>query len=620
MKLYGKQKIKQSVDKRADLAQSDKDAIIWSVNLAQHYAYVKIQGSDTQIKAHYPGNWDYLPRWLKPGNAVRLRHKQGKRGYIEIIGPGRAIPSPVTGDNFPTATTPSDAVLTGMNVRETSPNPSMAVAVESGTYRINGVTYSFSAPVTYAIPMRNPADMIMTATSSHVMGAGDHRVIIGNAPATGYCRYDIIIIGTDEVVNVIEGVPALLSSGPTMPDTQANHVRLAWVFLYAGLTVVRNHDIDYTWVAPYPVELESDCPEGGCILRWNPTDNYPERNPTWTIKDQYDQINNDVDGALVNIVMYGTGTFKGSADAAYRNSGDTGYSYVLAGQLTVTYKRDQTLTVENEPVFIVTLDDYPYLKSIITISLEFATSTTTTSTTSTTSTTTTVSFDEDLVGYYTMNDAQIAGSTLTDLSSSSNDGTLVGSPTTGEGGSVEESVLFVPPTPQYVNLGDVVELEFSSGDFSFACWVYCTETLDGTDNANYEMFSCETYQSDGWKIYVGNTPANHGKVVIRTNQSGTSTTVSTVSQVVFSNTWTHIVFTKEGTTPRIFINKNSVSVTPPTISSPAAGTTVKHIAGTSERFAGNLDDMRFYSRALKQYNINQIYTKSLTTTTTTTTT
>jgi hypothetical protein len=86
MKLYGRRKTLHNVDKRVERKNIDRDAIIWSVNLAQHYAYVKIQGSNTQIKAHFPQNWSYEPYWLKTGNAVRVRHRSGTRGYIEIIG------------------------------------------------------------------------------------------------------------------------------------------------------------------------------------------------------------------------------------------------------------------------------------------------------------------------------------------------------------------------------------------------------------------------------------------------------------------------------------------------------------------------------------------------------
>lgn len=378
MKLYGRRKIKQSIDKRADLIQSDKDAIIWSVNLSQHYAYVKIQGSNTQIKAHYPGNWDYLPQWLKPGNAVRLRHKRGKRGYIEIVGSGRAIPSPVSGDTFPTATTPGDAILTGMRVRETSPVATMAVAIESGTYRISGVTYTFTASATNPIPMDDPAYMAMTSLGTVTMGEGDYVVTIEAAPASGYCRYDLIVIGTDGVVDVVKGTAALYATGPTEPDVLANHVELNKVLVRDDMTVVENADIGREWSALFACQLDYSCACNDCELNWDNADDNPTCVVTLQVNDQFDNPNTDANGALVEITMYGTGTFICSQDVSYHGNGTVGYGNIIGSQCQFTYKRDQTANPENDPVFIIAVNEYTLLQRVARIKLNQATTTTTT--------------------------------------------------------------------------------------------------------------------------------------------------------------------------------------------------------------------------------------------------
>lgn len=381
MKLYGKQRIRQNVDRRIDLAQPDKDAIIWSVNTSQHYAYVKIQGSNTQIKAHYPANWYSLPNWLKPGNAVRLRHKRGKRGYIEIVGSGRAIPSPV-GDNetFPTASTPSDAILTGLLVRETSPVATMAVAVQAGTYRISGVTYTFAGTANTYIPMHDPAYMIMTAAGTATMGEGEYRSIaLDAAPASGYCRYDLIVIGIDGVVDVVKGTAATYAVGPTAPSVPANHLQLAKVFIRDNMTIVENADINRLWTSPYASELDFGCVCTDCELAWSAVTDNPTCVVTLTVLDQYGNPSTDANGALVNVTMYGTGTFKCGQDATYQSNGATGHGNINgSGVCQFTYKRDQTAMPENDPVFIVTVNEYFALQCVGRIQLNAATTTTTT--------------------------------------------------------------------------------------------------------------------------------------------------------------------------------------------------------------------------------------------------
>lgn len=371
MKLYGKRKIRRSVDRRAALKVPDRDAIVWSVELAQHYAYVKIQGSNEQVKAHFPKNWYDNPYWLKPGNAVRVRHRAGNRGYIEIIGEGRAIPSPVAGGTFPELPNLPNGVLTGLAVTQTTPLPTMAVAVAAGTYRISGVIYSFTAPSTESPLMQNPAVMTMTATDPVVMGAGEHRVDIDPAPVTsGKCRYDILVIGTDMVIDYIKGSEATYSAGPTAPSTPSNHVLLATIFVQYGMTEILNSDINSEWTTPALAYMDFSCGCSDCELGWSLIDDYPTCTVTLVARDQYGQARNEANGATVEVTMTGTGTFKCSQDADYHSSATKGYGSMVGSSCTFTYKRDQTEDPEQAPLFQVRVIGYGVLTCLAYISLE----------------------------------------------------------------------------------------------------------------------------------------------------------------------------------------------------------------------------------------------------------
>ena len=71
-----------------------RDAVVWDFDDANKIVRCKIQGSNEYILCHYPRNWQTLPSWCRRGNAVRIAHKGGIRGYMEVIGHGRAIPTP----------------------------------------------------------------------------------------------------------------------------------------------------------------------------------------------------------------------------------------------------------------------------------------------------------------------------------------------------------------------------------------------------------------------------------------------------------------------------------------------------------------------------------------------
>jgi len=88
MRLYNGRLLKTRVRRQITQAQELRDAIVMDVNPGSHYCRVKIQGSNTLIKAWYPENWESTPVYLKPGNAVRINLPGGNKSRIEIMGHG----------------------------------------------------------------------------------------------------------------------------------------------------------------------------------------------------------------------------------------------------------------------------------------------------------------------------------------------------------------------------------------------------------------------------------------------------------------------------------------------------------------------------------------------------
>jgi hypothetical protein len=251
MKLYAGKLIKNKIDERAERNIELRDAIVWDVDPEHRYCRVKIQGSDSYVKAYYPENWESTPQYLKPGNAVRITHPGGSKGRIEVTGFGILLPTAVPGgEATPTPPVPSDAVLTGLEPSPIDP-AAMKVGIAPGTYRINSVIYSLSG-----LEM-DRTDVTMDRPDL-TMDEVVEQVSFDAADGSRF-RYDSITVGSDGVVDVIKGTYFYATADeddiPDPPEALSNHVRLGWVLIYPSMTAITNMDINRTFSEPVPTEL-----------------------------------------------------------------------------------------------------------------------------------------------------------------------------------------------------------------------------------------------------------------------------------------------------------------------------------------------------------------------------
>ncbi|HQG48463.1 MAG TPA: hypothetical protein PK373_05190, partial [Sedimentisphaerales bacterium] len=187
MRLYGGRLFRKEVQRQIADRREMRDAVVYSVNSANRFCMVKIQGSDTQIKAYYPENWESTPQYLKPGNAVRITHPGGNKGRIEVAGHGFLVPTAVPGGSTtPAPGTPGDSVLTGCSLSATDP-VSMSVTVAPGTFRIDGITYALSGM------LMDRSDIVMDRIDLLMDSVGDS--VTFDAASATYFRYDSIVVG-----------------------------------------------------------------------------------------------------------------------------------------------------------------------------------------------------------------------------------------------------------------------------------------------------------------------------------------------------------------------------------------------------------------------------------------
>lgn len=248
MRMYRKNFPRNMMNKQIRSSSYDRDGIVWDIDTTNKLASVRIQGSNTNIKAIYSRVTHERPGFLKKGSCVRIRFKRGNHGYVEIIGEGRSIPTPVDGTSDLPVRSSVNAILSGFDITEINPL-NMNYRVSGGTFRYNNQIYSFTSVGDEYYLMQDPPILVMGADPV-VMGTSFGNITIPTAPAAGYGRYDLIVVGIDGIVDVVEGTPALLSVEPTMPSTPSGHVKINHIFIYAGQTEVDESMVGKNWSAP----------------------------------------------------------------------------------------------------------------------------------------------------------------------------------------------------------------------------------------------------------------------------------------------------------------------------------------------------------------------------------
>jgi len=345
----------RAIDRSSKSRVESRDGVLWAID-SDSSCRVKIQGSNELITCHFPRNQKARPSWLRIGNAVRISHRGGVRGYLEVSGQGRAIPQPVLGSALPPAGTTADGIIEGMVVSATEP-PSNSVLISAGRYRINGTIYNYLGENT-GYPLMT-ADSTIVMGSVPVMGLGVPSFELAAPPAEGYFRYDLIVIGADRVTDYITGTPA--TSNPPMPGVPANHILLNFILWVGGEATITSERIGILWTVPRATSLTTT---SDAEFPWSESDDTPETDISVQFRDQYGRlISAPSTGWKVTFTkIIGTGQVY-SATTGY--DADEASKTVLSGSsASFKYQRDQ-LATEVQPYFMLTVESSPPLHAFV---------------------------------------------------------------------------------------------------------------------------------------------------------------------------------------------------------------------------------------------------------------
>jgi len=143
-----------------------------------------------------------------------------------------------------------------------------------------------------------------------------------------------------------------------------------------------------------------------------------------------------------------------------------------------------------------------------------------------------------------------SGTAWNDMSPSGNNGTLVNGPTfnSSNGGSIVfdgiNDYVTIPST------GNV--LSFGTNDFAVNFWIYMSSTASQTIFTNYTSYNTGFVNY----FFIGYLSGLSGIYIL--DSSGNVTWPTQVGASITQNTWTHIIFTRTGTT--YYCYKNGVFV------------------------------------------------------------
>ena len=221
------------------------------------------------------------------------------------------------------------------------------------------------------------------------------------------------------------------------------------------------------------------------------------------------------------------------------------------------------------------------------------------------------STDTGLKGYWSFNGKDMSGTSAYDRSGAGNTGTLTGGPSIAEG-KVGQTLSF-DGVNDYVTIPDSAALSPTTA-FSVSFWTRITGTIS---SANRTLVSKTVVNQRTWAISQLSTGALRFHVATSSADTGTYGTTDSTS-IFTVNQWVHITATYDGSgsgnagRAKVYVNGIEQPLTfTGTISATIADTTapldVGNTANGQSFLTGNVDEARFYSRALTAGEIKGLY-------------
>jgi hypothetical protein len=196
-----------------------------------------------------------------------------------------------------------------------------------------------------------------------------------------------------------------------------------------------------------------------------------------------------------------------------------------------------------------------------------------------------------------------AGSTAHD-SAGDNDGTIYGAQWTS---GIIGGALDFDGDEDYVDFGDIDELEFGHSNFAISAWFYGTGVYPDFDGVLVSKYNYDNY---GRQWYLKQDEA--GYVYFYTSPDGSTHELLASQGNAYLNQWVHVVGVRDDSTKRLYLN--GVLDNTESTSGVVTGKSSKvyiggsdHPSGLSRCFSGTIDDVRIYEGALSAEEVQGLY-------------
>ena len=209
-----------------------------------------------------------------------------------------------------------------------------------------------------------------------------------------------------------------------------------------------------------------------------------------------------------------------------------------------------------------------------------------------------------LVGYYTLN----GSSKVNDNSGHFNNGRAVNTTWTSDRlGNPSFAASFPGAAGDYARVDSNPDLNFGTGDFSFALWMQFPSQNTGASHPYSAVLIRSGNANAPWEgpsVFADVVPGHVSFRVSSANQ------LSSAASSLNDNAWRHYAFVRESNVLKIYINgvlDTQAAVPSQDVSSSAhLYLGANHTDQTAQNFKGSMDELRIYNRALSVSEISTL--------------
>jgi len=210
----------------------------------------------------------------------------------------------------------------------------------------------------------------------------------------------------------------------------------------------------------------------------------------------------------------------------------------------------------------------------------------------------------DLIGLWRFEEG--SGTTTSDSSGSGNTGTLVNGPTWTTGQL--DGALSFDGVDDYIDIG---ALNIQGSAMTLSAW-FITDTLSGCGMRIAAKATDGSEQGHTWMLSLCDSSGSKLRARLKTN--GNTDTLIASSGTISSNTWTHAVFTYDGSTMRLYKDAQDVGsmAKSGTIDTNSVGAAIGRNGEDAQHWKGKIDEVHIYNRALSVQEVSDLYQSGLT--------